>query len=106
MGITENEFIWKLKEGNADHLVTWKILEKAQSYSRKTGKWQVMQNGEGPNWLHTPFSEQEQRTLLNLPTQEGIPIIKSETRTNKLAATVHQDLPRRAAVKWPYEREL
>ena len=62
--------------------------------------------GEGPYCLHMPFSEQAQRTLLNLPTQEKVPIIKSETRTNKLAAAVHQDLPRRTAVKWPSETGL
>ena len=30
------------------------------------------------------------RTVLNLSTQEEIPMIKSETRTNMLAAAVHQ----------------
>ena len=33
-----SEHIWKLKESNADHTVTWKILEKAQPYSPTTGK--------------------------------------------------------------------
>ena len=37
-------------------------------------------------------------TVLNLPTQEKIPIVKSEIRINKLAAAVHQELPRRTAV--------
>ena len=63
IGITENEFktrynqhsssfrlshkssatslsdhIWKLKQNNTDHTVTWKILEKAQPYTPTTGK--------------------------------------------------------------------
>ena len=33
-----SEHIWKLKESNTDHTVTWKILEKAQPYSPTTGK--------------------------------------------------------------------
>ena len=33
-----SEHIWKLKENNTDHTVTWKILEKAQPYSSTTGK--------------------------------------------------------------------
>ena len=32
------EHIWKLKENNTDHTVTWKILEKAQPYTPITGK--------------------------------------------------------------------
>ena len=32
------EHIWKLKENNTDHTVTWKILEKAQPYTPTTGK--------------------------------------------------------------------
>ena len=30
--------ICKLKESNADHTVTWKILEESQPYSPTTGK--------------------------------------------------------------------
>ena len=33
-----SEHIWKLKENNTDHTVTWKILEKAQPYTPTTGK--------------------------------------------------------------------
>ena len=55
-------------------------------------------NQSGPYYLYTPFTEQAQITLLNLPTQEKIPIIKSDTGTNKLAAALHQDLPRRPVV--------
>ena len=33
-----SEHIWKLKENNTDHTVTWKILEKAQPYTPITGK--------------------------------------------------------------------
>ena len=33
-----SEHVWKLKENNTDHSVTWKILEKAQPYSPTTGK--------------------------------------------------------------------
>ena len=33
-----SEQIWKLKENNTDHTVTWKILEKAQPYTPITGK--------------------------------------------------------------------
>ena len=36
--ISLSEHIWKLKESNADHTVTWKVLEKAQPYSPTTGK--------------------------------------------------------------------
>ena len=33
-----SEHIWKLKENNTDHTITWKILEKAQPYTPITGK--------------------------------------------------------------------
>ena len=33
-----SEYIWKLKENNTDHKVTWKILEKAQPYTPTTVK--------------------------------------------------------------------
>ena len=33
-----SEHIWKLKENNTDHTVTWKILEKAQPNSPTIGK--------------------------------------------------------------------
>ena len=33
-----SEHIWKLKENNTDHTVTWKILEKAQPYTSTTSK--------------------------------------------------------------------
>ena len=33
-----SEHIWKLKENNTDHTVTWKILEKTQPYTPKTDK--------------------------------------------------------------------
>ena len=33
-----SEHIWKLKESNTDHTVTWMILKKAQPYSPITGK--------------------------------------------------------------------
>ena len=33
-----SEHIWKLKESNTDHTVTWKILEIAQPYSPTIGK--------------------------------------------------------------------
>ena len=36
-----SEHIWKLKENNTDHTVTWKILEKAQPYSPTTGKYNL-----------------------------------------------------------------
>ena len=35
---SQSEHIWKLKENNTDHTVTWKILEKAQPYTPTTGK--------------------------------------------------------------------
>ena len=33
-----SEHIWKVKESNTDHTLTWKILEKAQSFTPTTGK--------------------------------------------------------------------
>ena len=33
-----SEHIWKLKENNTDHTVTWKILEETQPYTPITGK--------------------------------------------------------------------
>ena len=36
-----SEHIWKLKENNTDHTVTWKILKRAQPYTPITGKCKV-----------------------------------------------------------------
>ena len=75
-----SEHIWKLKENNT---VTWKILEKAQPYSPTTGKCNLCTAEKAYNYcLHTPFSEQEKRTLFNLPTQEKTSF-KSDIRRKK-----------------------
>ena len=64
-----SEHIWKLKQNNADHTVTWKILEKAQPYSPTTGRCKLCTTEKAYKCLHTPFSEKAKRALLNLPTQ-------------------------------------
>ena len=90
-----SEHIWKLKESNTDHTVTWKILEKAQPYTPITGKCNLWTTEKAYYCLHTPFFEQTKRTLLDLPAQEKTFPIKSEIRKKKLQAAVHQDLPKR-----------
>ena len=75
-----SEHIWKLKENNTDHAVTWKILEKAQPYAPTTGKCNLCTTEKAyvAYTVHPPFYEQERRTLFNLPTQEETSPFKSE----------------------------
>ena len=79
-----SEHIWKLKENNTDHTVTWKILEKAQPYTPITGKCKKLVHiGEGLYCLHPPFSEQAKRTIFHLPTQEKTSAFKSENNIRR-----------------------
>ena len=86
-----SEHIWKLKESNADHTVTWKILEKAQPYSPTTGKCNLCTT-ENAYIAYTHPSLNKRRELFSTCPQEKTSPIKSKIR-NKLAAAGHQDLP-------------
>ena len=60
---------------------------------------QLMHNGEGLYCLHTPFSEQAKRTLLNLPTQE-----KTSIKSENIKKAPSSSAPRPPEVdgpKWP-----
>ena len=96
------EHIWKLKESNADFIITWETLEKAQPYSPTTGKFYATYAQRRRPILPTGALLSTNAEICSQPVhieENSNVIAKPEIRTTKLTATVHQDLPGRTAVK-------
>ena len=90
-----SEHIWKLKENNTDHTVTWKILEKAQPHSPTTGKCNLCTK-EKTYIAYTHPSLNKRRELFSTypHRRKHLSNLKSEEK-KKLQAAMHQDLLKR-----------
>ena len=96
-----SEHIWKLKENNTDHTVTWKILEKAQPCTPITGKCNLCST-EKAYIAYTHPSLNKRRELFSTCPHRRKHLLsnlkmKSEEK-KKLQAAMHQAAVHQAAV--------
>ena len=93
--------IWKLKENNTDHTVTWKILEKAQPYSPTPGKCNLCTKEKAYIAYTHPSLNKRRELFSTCPHRRKhlLSNLKSEEKKKPQAAVhqaaVHQDLLKR-----------
>ena len=100
-----SEHIWKLRESNTNHKVTWKILEKARPYSPTTGKCNLCTT-EKAYIAYTHPSLNNRRELFSTCTHRRkylLSNLKSEEK--KLQAAAHQAAVHQAAITKTSRRE-
>ena len=93
-----SEQVWKLKESNTDHRVTWKILEKAQPYSPTTGQCKLCTTEKACIAYTHPSVYKRSELFSTCPHRRKHLLSNPKSEEKKLQAAVHQAAVHQAAV--------
>ena len=95
-----SEHIWKLKENNTDHTVTWKILEKAQPYTPTTGKCNLCTTEKAYIAYTHPSLNKRRELFSTCPHRRKhlLSNLKIKSEEKNLQAAMHQAAVQQAAV--------
>ena len=100
-----SKHIWKLKENNTDHTVTWKIREKAQPYTPTSSKCNLCTTEKAYIAYTLPSLNKRRELFSTCPNRRKhlLSNLKMKCEEKKLQAAMHQAAVHQDLLKRTYQ---